>query len=49
MFKPLPMRHISLKVLTEEVALVAHLLAENGMFNPETTDAMAETIAGTIG
>ncbi len=49
MFKPLPMQYISLKVLTEDVPLVAHLLAENGMFNPETTEALAEQLPERLG
>lgn len=44
MFKPLPMQHISLKVLTEDVPLAAQLLAECGVFNPETTEIVAEQL-----
>jgi V/A-type H+-transporting ATPase subunit I len=44
MFKPLPMQHISLKVLTEDVPVAAQLLADCGVFNPETTEAIAEQL-----
>jgi len=42
MFKPLSMQHVSLKLLTEDVPLAAQVLADCGLFNPETT---TETIA----
>jgi V/A-type H+/Na+-transporting ATPase subunit I len=42
MFKPLSMQHVSLKLLTEDVPLAAQILADSGMFNPETT---TETVA----
>ncbi len=44
MFKPLPMQYVSLKVLTEDVPLVAQVLADCGMFNPETTEMFAEQL-----
>jgi V/A-type H+/Na+-transporting ATPase subunit I len=44
MFKPLPMQHLSLKVLTEDAPLAAQLLAECGVFNPETTEVIAEQL-----
>ncbi len=42
MFKPLAMQYISLKLLTEEVPLVAEVLANRGLFNPEKTEVIAE-------
>ena len=44
MFKPLVMQYISLQILTEDAPLAAQLLAECGVFNPETTELMAETL-----
>ncbi|MDM8567558.1 V-type ATPase 116kDa subunit family protein [Candidatus Halobeggiatoa sp. HSG11] len=42
MFKPLSMRYISLKILTEDAAPIAQLLADCGMFNPEITEQLSE-------
>ena len=42
MFKPLSMRYISLKVLTEDAPVIAQLLANCGMFNPEVTEQLPE-------
>ncbi len=42
MFKPLSMRYISLKVLTEDTPVIAQLLADCGMFNPEITEQLPE-------
>jgi V/A-type H+-transporting ATPase subunit I len=44
MFKPLPMQHISLNLLTEDVPLTAQVLADCGVFNPETTEPLAEQL-----
>ncbi len=44
MFKPLSMQYISLQILTEDAPRAAQLLAECGVFNPETTEIMAETL-----
>jgi len=42
MFKPLPMQHISLQLLAEDVPLAAQILAECGVFNPEITEELPE-------
>ena len=44
MFKPLAMQYISLQILTEDAPLAAQLLAECGVFNPETTELIAEIL-----
>jgi len=44
MLKPLPMQHISLKLLTEDVPLTAQLLADSGVFNPETTEQLPDAL-----
>ncbi len=38
------MQYISLKVLTEHAQLAAQVLADCGVFNPETTEAVAENL-----
>jgi len=42
MFKPLSMRYISLKALTEDASTIAQLLADCGTFNPEITEQLPE-------
>jgi len=42
MLKPLPMQHIFLKLLTDDVPLAAQVLANCGVFNPETTEELPE-------
>ncbi len=49
MLKPLPMQHLSLKLLTEDVPQAAQVLAECGVFNPETTDAVAVELPEPLG
>jgi len=44
MFKPSPMQYISLKVLTNDAPLAAQVLANYGLFNPESTEAVAEQL-----
>jgi len=44
MLKPLPMQHISLKLLTEDVPLTAQLLANCRVFNPETSEQLPDTL-----
>ncbi|KHD09135.1 hypothetical protein PN36_23190 [Candidatus Thiomargarita nelsonii] len=44
MLKPLPMQHISLKLLTEDVPLTAQLLADCRVFNPETSEQLPDTL-----
>ena len=44
MFKPISMQYLSVKVLTEDVPLAAQILAECGVFNPETTETVAEQL-----
>ncbi|HHB91877.1 MAG TPA: hypothetical protein ENK59_01525 [Thioploca sp.] len=44
MFKPLSMRYISLKVLTEDTPVIAQLLADCRVFNPETTEQLPEQL-----
>ncbi len=41
MFKPLPMQRVGLFVLNEDAPLAALTLAEQGVFNPETTQLSA--------
>ena len=49
MFKPLPMQYVSLKVLTEDAPLAAQVLANYGLFNPETTEKFAEQLPVRLG
>lgn len=44
MLKPLPMQHISLKLLTEDVPLAAQVLADCGVFNPEITEELPQRL-----
>ncbi len=44
MFKPISMQYLSLKVLTEDAPLAAQILAECGVFNPETTETVADQL-----
>ncbi len=49
-FKPLSMRHISLKVLVEELPLAAQILAEYGVFNPESSsETIVEQLPDELG
>ena len=41
MFRPLPMQRVTLQVLSEDAALAAQCLAEEGVFNPETAQPWA--------
>ena len=43
------MQYISLKVLTEDVPFCAQVLAECGVFNPETTEGVSEQLPERIG
>jgi V/A-type H+-transporting ATPase subunit I len=44
MFKPLPMQRVSLYCLREDAAMAALLLADAGVFNPETTKLEGEQL-----
>lgn len=44
MLKPLSMQRVSLQVLSEDAPLAAAVLAERGVFNPETTQVYAEQL-----
>ncbi|MBI3546969.1 MAG: ATPase, partial [Gammaproteobacteria bacterium] len=44
MFKPLPVKRIALQCLREDAALAALVLADAGLFNPETSKIHAEQL-----
>src|SRR3970040_867876 len=44
MLKPFSMQRVSLQVLSEDAPLAALVLAEQGVFNPETTQVYAEQL-----
>jgi len=49
MLSPVPMHAVSLQLLTEDVPLVAYILAEYGLFNPETTETLAKQLPERVG
>lgn len=49
MFKPLPMQYVSIKMLAEDVPLAAQLLAEYGLFNPQSSETLAEQLPERVG
>ena len=48
MFKPLPMQYVSIKMLTEDVPLVAQLLAEHSLFHPQAIEVLSEYLPERI-
>lgn len=50
MFAPLPMQRVSIQLLAEDAPLAAQVLAQCGVFNPETIDAdIAKALPDSLG